>query len=40
MKDDCVLHQLGLNHKKMEVQALGRTMRLVEQGAPIEEIIA
>ena len=35
-----ILHQLGLNHKKMEVQALGRTMRLVEEGGPIKEIIA
>ena len=34
-----MLHQLGLNHNKMEVQALGRTMRLVEDGAPIREII-
>src|SRR5580765_1436713 len=34
-----ILHQLGLNPKKMEVQALGRTMRLVEEGAPIKEII-
>ncbi len=31
-----ILHQLGLNHKKMEVQALGRTMRLVEEGGPIQ----
>jgi len=35
-----ILHQLGLNHKKLEVQALGRTMRLVEAGGPIKEIIA
>jgi hypothetical protein len=35
-----ILHQLGLNHKKMEIQALGRTMRLIEEGAPIKEIIA
>ena len=35
-----ILHQLGLNHKQMEVQALGRTMRLVEEGGPIKEIIA
>jgi hypothetical protein len=34
-----ILHQLGLNHKKMEVQALGRTMRLVEEGEPIREIL-
>jgi hypothetical protein len=32
-----ILHQLGLNHKKMEVQSLGRTMRLVEEGDPIKE---
>ncbi len=35
-----ILQQLGLNHKKMEVQALGRTMKLVEDGGPIKEIIA
>ncbi len=35
-----ILHQLGLDQKKMEVQSLGRTMRLVEEGAPIREIIA
>ena len=35
-----ILQQLGLNHKKMEVQALGRTMRLVETGGPITEILA
>ena len=35
-----ILHQLGLNPKKMEVQNLGRTMRLVEEGSPIKEIIA
>ena len=35
-----ILHQLGLNHKKMEVVAQGRTMRLVEEGGPITEIIA
>ncbi|MES2572566.1 MAG: DUF1501 domain-containing protein [Verrucomicrobiota bacterium] len=35
-----ILHQLGLSHKKMEVEILGRTMRLIEQGAPIREIIA
>jgi hypothetical protein len=35
-----ILHQLGLNHKKMEVQALGRTMRIVEEGGPIKEIIS
>ena len=34
-----ILHQLGLNHKKMEVVTLGRTMRLVEEGRPIKEII-
>jgi len=35
-----ILHQLGLNHKMMEVVTLGRTMRLVEEGGPIKEIIA
>ena len=35
-----ILHQLGLDPKKMEVQSLGRTMRLVEEGRPITEIIA
>ncbi|HET6408588.1 MAG TPA: DUF1501 domain-containing protein, partial [Chthoniobacteraceae bacterium] len=35
-----ILHQLGLNPKKMEVETLGRTMRLVEEGGPIHEIIA
>ncbi len=35
-----ILHQLGLDLKTMEVQALGRTMRLVEEGSPITEIIA
>src|SRR4051812_4465644 len=35
-----ILQQLGLNHKKLEVQALGRTMRLVEEGGPIKEVIA
>jgi hypothetical protein len=35
-----ILHQLGLNHKKMEVHTLARTMKLVEDGRPIREIIA
>jgi hypothetical protein len=35
-----ILHQLGLDHNKMEVQTLGRTMRLVEDGSPIRGIIA
>jgi hypothetical protein len=35
-----ILHQLGLNHKKMEIQALGRTMRIVEEGGPIQEVIS
>ena len=35
-----ILQQLGINHKKLEVRALGRTMRLVEEGGPIKEIIA
>jgi hypothetical protein len=35
-----ILQQLGINHKKLEIQALGRTMRLVEEGAAIKEIIS
>jgi hypothetical protein len=35
-----ILHQLGLDHKKMKVEALGRTMKLVEEGSPIQEIIS
>ena len=35
-----ILHQLGLNHNKMEIQTLGRTMRLIEDGSPIRPIIA
>lgn len=35
-----ILHQLGLDHKKMELSVLGRTMRLVEEGKPIAEILA
>ena len=35
-----ILRQLGLDHKKLEVKTLGRTMRLVEEGGPINEIIA
>jgi hypothetical protein len=35
-----ILQQLGINHNKLEVQALGRTMRLVEDGGPIKEVIA
>ncbi len=35
-----ILRQLGLDHKKMEMRVLGRTMRLVEEGAPIAEIVA
>lgn len=34
-----ILHQLGLNHNKLDVQTLGRTMRLVEKGDIIREII-
>lgn len=34
-----LLRQLGLDHKKMEIQALGRTMRLVEEGSAIAEIL-
>jgi hypothetical protein len=35
-----IIHQLGLDAKTMEVHTLGRTMRLIEEGAPIKEIIA
>jgi uncharacterized protein (DUF1501 family) len=35
-----ILRQLGLDHKKMETRVVGRTMRLVEEGAPIAEILA
>jgi len=35
-----ILRQLGLDHRKMEVPVLGRTMRLVEEGhGPIEPIL-
>jgi hypothetical protein len=35
-----VLHQLGLDHRKMEIAVLGRTMRLVEEGnGPIRAIL-
>ena len=36
-----ILHQLGLDHKKMQIHALGRTFHLVEEGdGPIKEILA
>ena len=36
-----ILQQLGIDHKKMEIHALGRTLRLVEEGdGPIKEILA
>jgi hypothetical protein len=35
-----ILHQLGLDQKKMELQVIGRTMRLVEEGTRINEIIS
>ena len=35
-----IIHQLGIDPKTMEVHTLGRTMRLIEEGAPIKEIIA
>ena len=36
-----ILHQMGLDYKKMELQVFGRTMRLVEEGeGPIQEILA
>jgi Protein of unknown function (DUF1501) len=36
-----IIHQLGLDPHRMEVQVLGRTMRLVEEGyGPIHEILS
>ena len=38
-----ILHQLGLDHTKMEIEVLGRTMRLVETGegkGPIRAILS
>src|SRR6267142_1135644 len=36
-----ILRQLGLDHKKMELMVIGRTMRLVEEGGgPIEAILS
>ena len=36
-----ILHQLGLDYKKMEMNVFGRTMRLVEEGdGPIKDILA
>jgi hypothetical protein len=36
-----ILRQLGLDYKKMTIQALGRTMKLVEEGeGPIQAILA
>jgi len=34
-----ILHQLGIDHTKMEIPALGPVSRLVEHGGPIKEII-
>jgi hypothetical protein len=35
-----ILHQLGLDYKKMELEVLGRTMKLVEEGdGPIKEVL-
>jgi hypothetical protein len=35
-----ILHQLGLDHKKMEIRVIGRTMKLVEESdGPIKEIL-
>jgi hypothetical protein len=34
-----ILHQLGLDHTKMELPALGPVSRLVEKGGPIWEVI-
>jgi hypothetical protein len=36
-----ILRQIGLDHKKMELQVIGRTMKLVEEGdGPIQQILA
>jgi uncharacterized protein DUF1501 len=36
-----ILHQLGIDHTKLEIPVFGKTMRLVEEGnGPIYEIIA
>ena len=36
-----ILRQMGLDHKKMEIAVLGRTMRLVEEGdGPIRGILS
>lgn len=34
-----ILHQLGLDHRKMEIHTLARTMKLVEDGVPIRAIL-
>ena len=35
-----ILHQLGLDYKKMQIRAIGRTFHLVEEGeGPIKEIL-
>ncbi|HWB10994.1 MAG TPA: DUF1501 domain-containing protein [Pirellulales bacterium] len=34
-----ILRQLGLDHKKMAASVLGRTVKLVEEGDPIEAIL-
>jgi hypothetical protein len=36
-----ILHLLGLDYRKMQVHAIGRTFHLVEEGdGPIREILA
>ena len=35
-----ILRQVGLDHRKMALPVLGRTMRIVEEGEPIVEILA
>ena len=35
-----ILHQLGLDYKKMQIRVIGRTFHLVEEGeGPIKEIL-
>ena len=36
-----IVNQMGLDHKKMQFQANGRTFKLIEEGeGPIKQIIA
>jgi hypothetical protein len=35
-----ILRQLGLSPKRMEIEVVGRTMKLIEEGGPITEIVS